>query len=218
MKIQKFNHSCLLIEDAGTRILIDPGAYSFYDGGAKLEQLPKIDAVFITHKHPDHCDPAVLKPLLARDHMPIYCNAEIGYHLDEAGVATKAIAVPSDITVGSLKIVANHTNHGTLPVPVPENTAFMINERLLHPGDSLTFERDMSYRPEILALPIAAPWGTATQAVEVALRLQPKYVIPIHDGIVASIFLSRLHQMCRGVLEKAGIAYHPLQPGEILEV
>lgn len=48
MKITKFGHCCLLIEEKGVRLLTDPGTYS--DGFEHL----KVDAVLITHEHQDH--------------------------------------------------------------------------------------------------------------------------------------------------------------------
>ncbi|MGY5766257.1 MBL fold metallo-hydrolase [Brachybacterium sp. DNPG3] len=66
MKIHHLVHSCLLVEIAGRRLLIDPGAFS---GEAVRalgpEVLGSIDAVAITHQHPDHLDRALLAEVLA---------------------------------------------------------------------------------------------------------------------------------------------------------
>ena len=55
MKIRHLTHSCLLVEVAGRRLLIDPGGFSL-DAVRALdsEVLAGIDAVAITHQHPDH--------------------------------------------------------------------------------------------------------------------------------------------------------------------
>lgn len=65
MKIRHLVHSCLLVEIAGRTILVDPGGFS----GQAVRSLPAevlagIDAVAITHQHPDHLDPALLAELL----------------------------------------------------------------------------------------------------------------------------------------------------------
>ena len=49
MKITKFGHSCLLVEENGVRILFDPGSYSTAQNDVK-----NIDVVLITHEHSDH--------------------------------------------------------------------------------------------------------------------------------------------------------------------
>lgn len=49
MKITKFGHCCLLIEENGVRILTDPGTYS-----TQQSEVKNIDFVLITHEHADH--------------------------------------------------------------------------------------------------------------------------------------------------------------------
>lgn len=66
MKIRHLVHSCLLIEMAGRRLLVDPGSFS----GEAVRALPQevlagLDAVLITHQHPDHVDPELLGDVLA---------------------------------------------------------------------------------------------------------------------------------------------------------
>ena len=51
MRITHLGHACLLIEAAGQRILIDPGAFvpDFADA-------TDLDAIVVTHQHADHLD------------------------------------------------------------------------------------------------------------------------------------------------------------------
>lgn len=49
MKVTKFGHCCLLIEEEGLRILTDPGSYS-----TRQNDVQNIDVILITHEHPDH--------------------------------------------------------------------------------------------------------------------------------------------------------------------
>ena len=51
MRLTKFGHSCLLVEEGGARVLLDPGSFS--DGFERLEGLT---AVCVTHQHADHLD------------------------------------------------------------------------------------------------------------------------------------------------------------------
>ena len=60
MKITHFGHSCLLVEIDGTRVLFDPGTFSH-----GFEGIEGLDAILITHQHPDHCDVARLPDLRA---------------------------------------------------------------------------------------------------------------------------------------------------------
>src|SRR5699024_7104717 len=67
MKIRHLVHSCLLVELAGRRLLVDPGGFSAEAvRGLDAELLAGLDAVLITHQHPDHVDRALLQEVLER--------------------------------------------------------------------------------------------------------------------------------------------------------
>ncbi len=218
MKIQKLLHSCLLIEDNGGRILIDPGSWSFGPGFLDISTVSKVDAIFITHSHQDHFNVKNIQALIARDNCTVYANAEIAALLTAQNIPVTVIKIPETISVGKNVITTVEAPHGRLPFPPDLNNGFYINNKVFTPGDSFTFEKNLIDVPEVLALPILAPWGTFTEAIELALRLKPKHVIPVHDALVADIFRPRMHQMCVDLLTPAGITVHPLKPEEILEI
>ena len=64
MKIYKYLHSCLVLEENGKRLLIDPGAFSFLEGLLKPEDIGPVDAILLTHQHLDHYYPDALKIIL----------------------------------------------------------------------------------------------------------------------------------------------------------
>ena len=51
MRLTHFGHSCLLADVDGTRLLFDPGVFSH-----GFEGITDLDAILITHQHPDHVD------------------------------------------------------------------------------------------------------------------------------------------------------------------
>ncbi|MDO8655088.1 MAG: MBL fold metallo-hydrolase, partial [bacterium] len=51
MKITKYVHSCLLVEEQGKTALIDPGNYTFQSKALDLRYIEKLDFVLITHEH-----------------------------------------------------------------------------------------------------------------------------------------------------------------------
>jgi L-ascorbate metabolism protein UlaG (beta-lactamase superfamily) len=218
MKIQKFLHSCLLVEDNGARILIDPSSWSFGEGACKISDVPKVDAILITHQHQDHFTPDVIKQFVARDHCAIYANEELVKLMAENGITATTVGIPSTVKIGNVTVSATVGPHGRLPYPGVLNNGFYINDRFYTPGDCHTFEPNIPKVPEVLAMPIMAPWGTFTEAVDIVLRLKPKHVIPVHDMIIAERLAPRLITMMGEALAKAGIQFHPLKPGEILEI
>src|SRR5439155_8465127 len=60
MRLTHIGHSCLLVETGGARILLDPGTFS-----PGFETLTGVDAVLVTHQHPDHVQADRLPGLLA---------------------------------------------------------------------------------------------------------------------------------------------------------
>ncbi|MDQ3901431.1 MAG: MBL fold metallo-hydrolase, partial [Actinomycetota bacterium] len=59
MQIVHLGQSCVLVETGTARLLLDPGIYS-----TGFDELTELDAILVTHQHPDHLDlerlPAVL--------------------------------------------------------------------------------------------------------------------------------------------------------------
>ena len=60
MQIIHYGHACVLVETESARLLIDPGTFS-----SGFEELTGLDAVLVTHQHPDHLDTDRLPALLA---------------------------------------------------------------------------------------------------------------------------------------------------------
>ena len=216
MKIKKLLHSCLLIEENDKNILIDPGSWSFSAKGIKVSDVPKLDAIFITHSHGDHCSPEIIKEFIARDSVPVYCNSDIANVLADKGVTTASIAIPHTVEVAGFIVTSAEAPHGRLPWSTAINNGFWINKRVFLPGDSHEFTLDTA--PEVLVLPIAAPWGTATRAIELALSLKPKHVIPCHDFVIDEDFREMMLTNVGKSLTPSGIEYHPLTPTDTLEI
>ena len=95
-------HSTVLIEIDGVRLLTDPvwgaraspsqlaGPKRFQPVPVKLEELPPIDAVLISHDHYDHlCYPTMRA--LAKTSVPFITSLGVGAHLQGWGVAPERI-------------------------------------------------------------------------------------------------------------------------------
>ena len=100
-----------------------------------------------------------------------------------------------------------------MPVEVPHNNAYLIDDAVLHPGDSLEIA---SIQCKVLALPIAGPWLRLIDALDVAKQIRPAVVIPIHDAIIKNFMLERIYGMCTTTLGNA--TFRPLALGEELNV
>jgi L-ascorbate metabolism protein UlaG (beta-lactamase superfamily) len=102
LRITLLGHSSLLVEIDGTTILVDPvyalrasfvqwfGPKRFFAPPLPMANLPRLDAVLLTHDHYDHLDSAAVQQLQERTPLFI-CSMGVGDHLRRWGVAPAKI-------------------------------------------------------------------------------------------------------------------------------
>ena len=121
---QEAGCSGYLVEAAGQRILLDPG-WATFQGLTRLVAPTEIDAVLVSHSHPDHC--ADLLPLLraralsapAADPLPVYAPAGALDHLlasDAVGAGQRAaelmtVADGSSTRIGDVDVTFAELPH-----------------------------------------------------------------------------------------------------------
>ena len=181
MKITKFGHCCLLIEEKGLRILTDPGSYSTMQNDVK-----DIDIVLITHEHQDHFHIESVKQLLKNNpQAKIITNSAVGALLAKENIAFTLVADGQKSNEKGIVFEGMGKEHATIykDIGKVENTSYFIGERLFYPGDALY----NPHRPvEILALPVAGPWMKISEAIDYLLALSPKKAFPVHDAVLSS--------------------------------
>jgi L-ascorbate metabolism protein UlaG (beta-lactamase superfamily) len=209
MKITKYVHSCLLIEDQGKIALIDPGQFSYDSQIFDVNALQGLDYILITHEHTDHLSVPFVKALLARfPKVEIFSNAGVAAALakDSISVKTEANGYFSFADAPHEKIFPGW--------PLPENSVFSVFGRITHPGDSLKF----SQTTDILALPVQAPWGSTVACAEKAAELKPKYIIPIHDWHWHEQARVWSYQLLTKYFETQGIRFIAAENGKPIEL
>jgi L-ascorbate metabolism protein UlaG (beta-lactamase superfamily) len=195
MRLTKFGHSCLLVEEGGARVLLDPGGFS--EGFERLEGLT---AVCFTHQHPDHLDTGRLRPLLdASPGVRVVADEGSAGALGEAGAEVEVVAEGDELSLGGLSVrVAGRTHAVVHPdVPVVPNVGYLLGGRLFHPGDAFT---EPGTPVEVLAVPAAAPWLKVAEAVDYLRRVGPRVAFPVHEKVLSERGLA-LHY---GQLERLG--------------
>ena len=102
LRVTWLGHSTTLLEIDGLRVLTDPvfanrigpasfiGPKRFHAPPVPLDQLPKLDAVLVSHDHFDHlCKPTIEQ--LARLRVPIVTSLGVGQYLEAFGVAPELV-------------------------------------------------------------------------------------------------------------------------------
>lgn len=179
MKITKYGHCCLLIEEAGVRILTDPGSFT-----TEQSTVRNIDIILITHEHQDHLHIDSVKKLVANNPKAVLItNASVGKVLDTQGIKFQIVADKQKASVKDILIEGFGTDHAIIykDYGLVENTGYFINNKLFYPGDAFT---NPGKPIEVLALPAGGPWLLVSRAVDYAKELKPKSCFPVHDGMI----------------------------------
>jgi L-ascorbate metabolism protein UlaG (beta-lactamase superfamily) len=181
MKITKYGHCCLLIEEKGLRVLTDPGMYS-----TRQDDVKGIDVVLITHDHPDHLHIESLKTVLKNNpQAKIFTNKTVGKMLDKENISYDILEHGSSKNINSVLIEAFGKKHEVIypSIPQSDNTGYFIANKFFYPGDAFT---NPEKHVEVLALPVAGPWLSIKDAVDYAKLIKPKKCFPVHDGMLKS--------------------------------
>ena len=173
MKLTKFVHSCVLVEHEGKTVLFDPGVFSWNSGLIKVDSLPSLDAIVVSHKHADHCGEAFTRALVEAFPSTQWFAPQDAHEV----LASWGVQDISNESRGNVNLTEG--NHAPVD-PFAEQVQNLVThweDLVTHPGDT----HDFTETKDVLLLPIQAPWGTTVRAVKRALELKPKYVLPIHD-------------------------------------
>jgi L-ascorbate metabolism protein UlaG (beta-lactamase superfamily) len=180
MKITKFGHSCLFIEEGEARILIDPGGFS-----TGFENLGHLSAILLTHQHQDHCHPAHIKALLTNNRgLQVYCDEGSSAALTQAGVQTLPLRGGMTFNVAGVTFETFGDKHAQIhpDVEVIPNIGYLIADKLFYPGDAFTVP---SKPVDVLAIPIGAPWAKISEIIDYARAVSPRVAIPVHDAVLS---------------------------------
>jgi L-ascorbate metabolism protein UlaG (beta-lactamase superfamily) len=183
MHVTRFGHSAVLVEAAGQRVLIDPGAFS----SPEVFDVQGLDAIVVTHQHADHLDRDRIGVLIERNPGAIRLSDPETAALVDGFTAHS----DGDVTeIGTITITGVGTTHAEILPMIPRvtNTGVLITAggepTLFHPGDAY------AYAPEgvdILAAPLSAPWTKVAETVDFVRRVNPRVVFPIHDAGVTPL-------------------------------
>ena len=125
LRVTWLGHSNLIVEIDGYRVLIDPiwgerpspiswlGPTRWYESPLALEELPRIDAVLISHDHYDHLDHQTVLALLEKQ-IPWVVPLGVGAHLQAWGMDNAHITELdwwASYRIGDLELTATPARH-----------------------------------------------------------------------------------------------------------
>ena len=203
MRITHLGHAAVLAETDDARILIDPGNIS-----NSWHSLTDLDAVLITHQHPDHLDPENLPTLVEANESAAILVEPSVFDLINAGklpsLGERAAALPADdqVAIGDVLITAVGGQHAIIHRDIAPigNVGYVLRSEgqptLFHPGDALDTVPDGI---DILAVPAYGPWAAMKETIDFVRAVGALEGFPIHDELLSdrgrSLTLNRLNEM-----------------------
>jgi L-ascorbate metabolism protein UlaG (beta-lactamase superfamily) len=203
MRITHLGHAAVLAETDGARILIDPGNVS-----DAWHSLTDLDAVLVTHQHPDHFDSQNLPGLMAANESALVLVEPSILDMISAGdlpsLGKKAAALPPDeqVAVSDVLVTAVGGQHAIIHRDIPRigNVGYVLRSEgepsLFHPGDALD---TLPEGIDILAVPAYGPWAAMKETIDFVRAVGALEGFPIHDELLSdagrALVLSRLNEM-----------------------
>ena len=212
MELTKHGHACVVLEDDGRRLVIDPGAFT--DAAA----LDGASAVLITHEHPDHFVPDRIRAALEADPaLEVWTTTSVAGQLEGLGSRVHAVGHGDALEVAGFAVHVHGELHAEIHPEIPRipNVGFLVGGQVFHPGDALTVPDEPV---ATLLVPMHAPWSRTADVIDYVRAVDADQAYAIHDGLLNDTGLG----IVGGLLGERGpgtpTPFSRLAPGDAVEL
>jgi L-ascorbate metabolism protein UlaG (beta-lactamase superfamily) len=214
MRLTKYTHSCIRLDDGSRALVIDPGTFS-----ETQLALSGVHAVLVTHEHADHLDaPALLAAAQADTSLQVWAPAPVALALAELGDRITAVGAGESFSAGGFEVRTfgglHALIHPLVAAPIA-NVCYLVESSVYHPGDSFTVP---PMPVETLLIPIHAPWSKISEVIDFAAAVRAPRAFQIHDALLNEIGSGMVDRMVGTVAATYGTAYKRLAATESVDL
>jgi len=181
MRLTKFGHACVRIDEGDRRLVIDPGTYT------EAEALTGADAVLVTHEHGDHADVDQLAQACRSNprltvHGPAAWAESVRSRLGDGVVGVRE---GDTFEAAGFGVAAVGGQHAEIIDGLPgcPNLGYVV-EGVYHPGDSYFVPQQ---GVAALLVPASGPWARHREGIEFVRAISPARAFPIHDALLSEL-------------------------------
>jgi L-ascorbate metabolism protein UlaG (beta-lactamase superfamily) len=175
MRLTKFTHACVRLENEGRQLLIDPGIW------AEDEAFSDVTDILVTHEHFDHIDVDRITALVALgSDIVVHAPAPVAEQLRAIAGQVRTVDVGDTFTASGFHVTVVGGRHADIYDGLPgcANVGYLV-DGVYHPGDSLFVPEQ---RVKTLLVPTAAPWLKLAEAIDFVRAVGPTRAYSIHDA------------------------------------
>jgi L-ascorbate metabolism protein UlaG (beta-lactamase superfamily) len=212
MRLTKFEHAALLLEQTGRKLFIDPGMFT-----TPITDAANTVAVVITHEHPDHWTPEQLRRILDASPDAVVYGPE-GVVKAAGDVAVTRVDPGDSVEAGPFSLRFFGGRHAVIhsSIAVVDNVGVLVNDVLYYPGDSFAVPEGIEV--DTLAVPAGAPWMKIAEAMDYVLEVKPRRAFPTHEMVLSVAGKNMSNDRLGWATAQGGGEFFALQPGDSLDL
>ena len=211
MRLTKFEHAALLLEEDGKKLFVDPGSFT-----SPLADTADTVGVVITHEHADHWTPEQLRRVHETSpNVPIFAPEGVARAAGEFDITV--VHAGDTVEAGPFTLRFFGGRHAVIheSIPVVDNVGVLINDLLYYAGDSFVIPEA---EVDALAVPAGAPWMKVAEAMDYVLAVKPKRSFPTHEMVLSRAGKDLSNARIGWATEQNGGEFFALEPGDSLEL
>lgn len=212
MKLTKYEHACLVLEEQGQKLIIDPGVFS-----VSCTDFTNVAGVVVTHVHPDHFDTDKLTAVISQNPGAVIFTVQVAAAELDSTLPVTIVTGNEQQTAGPFTLDFTGGEHAVIhpSYPTTQNVGVMVNKALYYPGDSFALPPQAV---DVLAVPASAPWLKLSEAMDFITAVKPKRVFPTHNAILSDIGAGIYDRLLEAAAGNTKAEYVKLKSGDFLEV